>query len=448
MKKQYIVIRLKHCYKNKSSLYWLILYKFKISIHNIFFLTKSCSYGGYLMRVAGIIAEYNPFHKGHAYHIEQTRSLGATHIVAVMSGCFTQRGEAALFTKLARCKAALFGGADLVLELPVPWATASAEGFAFGAVSILDALGCVDTLSFGSESANIEKIAECARLVLKADGSPELASLLKTGISFPKARELAVHSLSPETDISCLNKPNDTLAVEYIKALIKTQSKIQPIAIARLMASHDDNTPHGEIASASFIRGLIASGRLLEVTSFIPTNVASLLDHEINAGHAPYLTEKAELLMLAQLRRLKKSDFCVLPDVNEGIENRILKAIASSNGIDEIIFKVKTKRYTLSRIRRIMLYAYLKLSSEYLSSTPPYIRVLGFNNRGRDILRLASNTVSLPTIMRYADINALSDNAKKVFKLECISSDLYGLCLPQILHAGLEQKYSPFYLNS
>ena len=191
------------------------------------------------MKIAGIVAEYNPFHNGHAYQIDIARREGCTHIAAVMSGCFTQRGEPACMGKAARAEAALRCGVDLMLELPAPWACASAETFAFGAVSILDALGCVEAVCFGSESADAARIEQTARMVLAVIGCPEFQEALSRGLSFPSARQAAVEARFPAADTRLLRDPNDTLGVEYCKAVIRLGSGMTMLPVKRAGAGHD-----------------------------------------------------------------------------------------------------------------------------------------------------------------------------------------------------------------
>jgi predicted nucleotidyltransferase len=400
------------------------------------------------MKTAGIIAEYNPFHNGHAFQIARTRQAGATHIAAVMSGCFTQRGEPAIMPKSARCEAALLCGADLVIELPLPWALASAETFAFGAVYILNALGCVDYLSFGSECGDTQTLGRIAWLTAQIDGSPELASALATGVSFPRARALALAGIATEEDLKLLKNPNDMLAVEYLKALKRLNSPITPVAIKRQSAGHDSLKTGDGFASASYIRRLLVEGRLDEALVFVPERAADIYRREFEKGCAPFLNAVAEPVILSQLRRLQVEDLANLPDVCEGLENRIFSAISLSTGLDELMFRIKTKRYTLSRIRRIISAAFLELSRDYTRNPPPYIRVLGFNPRGAEILGAAKKSGVLPIVTRRADICKMGPDAQRIYDLECLCSDLYGLCLPIRQPRGSEQRYKPLIIKS
>lgn len=388
------------------------------------------------MKITGITAEYNPFHKGHRYHIEQTRNMGATHIVAVMSGNYVQRGEFALLEKTVRAKSALLGGVDLVIELPVPYAIAPAEKFAWGAITLLDSLGVVDSISFGSESGNAEKITEAAKAVLAPSVQCSLQAELKNGISFAKARESAVGKEYGREIASLLTNPNDTLGVEYMKALILRQSKIVPWAVTRFGVSHDSDTPSAGFASASLIRQMVFQAA--SVQDLLPEESFALLSEEIKQQRAPADYIRLERAILSTLRRMSRSELSLLPDISEGLENRIFTAVRESSSLMECLSKIKTKRYSLARIRRILLSAFLGINKDVYSFGLPYIRILGMNNRGQEILRAAKEKALLPIVTRSRNIFKLGENANKLFQLECIATDLYMLSLPDIFPCGLE----------
>jgi predicted nucleotidyltransferase len=395
------------------------------------------------VKIAGIIAEYNPFHNGHAYHILKTKELGYTHIIVVMSGNYTQRGEPAIMRKEARYRAALASGADLIIELPLPWAISSAEGFALGAVNLLNALGCVDALSFGSECGDIQQIEQCAMKLADINDNPELHTMLKKGFSFPKARQLTLNKIHSESIASPLLSPNDLLGVEYVKALIKTNSDILPITIKRLSTEHDSILAAENFASASFIRTLLNSGENLNAFKYVPVYSEEIYKDEIEKGIAPFNFNAFEGHLLSYLRRLDKTDFLQLDDVSEGLENRIVESVKNATGLEELYQLIKTKRYTMSRIRRILLSAFLNNRKGYRPLKPPYLRCMGFNEKGISILGAAKNSATLPVITRYGDIRRLGDYPVNIFELESHSTDLYNLCLKQPLKCGTEKLFSP-----
>lgn len=393
-------------------------------------------------KTAGIVAEFNPFHNGHALLLKKTREAGFSHIVVVMSGNYTQRGEAACMLKEARTRMALSCGADLVIELPLPWAVSSAENFAFGAVSLLNALGCVDALSFGSECGNANLLTRCAERLPELDGSSELAKLLRQGYSFPKARALALGK--DENLAGLLDNPNDTLGIEYIKALKRLGSPIEPFVVERIGARHDGSPALGGdvmTASASYLRSVLNSDDPLRAKDYIPKSAAEILEKELSEFRAPFQSSRAEILILSQLRRLSVDDIKSLPDVSEGLENRILRAIRGACSLDELYAAIKSKRYTLARIRRIILCAYLGVDCSFTAAPPPYIRVLGFNARGQQILQRAKKSAVLPIVTRHADFAGLDGALRSIYELECRATDLYALCLPRALPCGLEQKF-------
>ncbi len=387
------------------------------------------------MLVAGIVSEYNPFHLGHAAHISQTRLAGATHVVAVMSGNFVQRGEPAVLSKWARARQALENGADLVIELPLPWALSGAERFAYGSVALLDALGA-DLLSFGSECGNAAELERAARAL----GSPALREALRSGLkdgsTFAKARQSAIHSLCDEKTALLLREPNNILGIEYIKALHKLGSKMTPFTIQRIGAAHDAPQAESGIASASMIRSLIQSGG--DFAAHMPKAAADILKAEISSGRAPADILRIERAILAKLRTMSREEFGSLPDVSEGLENRIYAAVRKASTLEELYDSVKTKRYTHARIRRIILSAFLGLNSSLSDGVPPYLRVIGFNSRGLEILHSAKMTTKLPIITNSSDILSLDSKARNMIELEGRSADLFALCMPHAAPCGLD----------
>lgn len=275
------------------------------------------------------MAEYNPFHNGHAHQIERTRAAdngcGATHVVAVMSGHFVQRGEPALLPKADRVKAALRGGVDLVLELPVPWCLSSAEGFAFGAVSLLDALGCVDVLSFGSECGDLQALEQAVDVLASPRFADLLAYHLEGGLPFPEARQKAAAELRGGV-APLFESPNNTLGIEYIKALRRLTSGMAPFTVRRFGAGHDDRLPAGDMASATFLRSLIEADRLLNATAYMPAPCAAVLAEAAQEGRCPAAVSRLERALLARLRTMSPAEFASLPALSEGLENRLASA--------------------------------------------------------------------------------------------------------------------------
>ncbi len=389
------------------------------------------------MKTAGFVAEFDPFHAGHAYLLRKAKEAGAEAAAVVMSGCFTQRGAPAAMPPAARCAAALACGADLVVELPLPWAMAPADTFARGAVFLLSALGCVDTLAFGSESGDAEKLAECARLLKKADGSPEMARALAAGKSFPRARAEALRALFPKADLAPLFSPNDTLALAYLRAMREQGAPFSPLAVRRVFAAHGGEEERNGFASASHLRRLLAAGRTEEALAFMPAEAAAVCRRALDSGAAPFQLKKAEPAVLSYLRRLTAADFAQVPDVSEGLENRLAAAAGRAERLEELTFAVKSKRVTLARVRRILWSAFLGIEKRDAAGFPPYLRVLGFTEKGKELLRCAKKTGRLPVLTRYADAAGLPDAVRRLYDLECRAYDQYGFFLPKSRPAGL-----------
>lgn len=388
------------------------------------------------MRIAGIVAEYNPFHNGHAWQIAETRRAGCTHIAAVMSGNFTQRGEPACMPWDVRVRAALACGADLVLELPLPWAVSPAESFARAAVGLLDAAGCIDVLSFGSESGDVAALRSRAMAI---DSLPreQLLAELETGASFPRARAQALAKAG--LGGAPLWTPNDTLGIEYLRALLRLRSPIEPMAVPRESSLHDAIKPSGDFASASYLRGLLAGTSPESALPYMPPGAAGICRRALSEGDAPFCTAAFESQMISYLRRLTQDDFARVPDIAEGLENRIFEAVRTAACFRDVLTAVKTKRYTLARLRRILLNACLGVDAEPQQASPPYLRVLGFNGRGAEILARMKRSARLPVVSRWADIARLGNEAQRVFALGSRSTDLYAFALPRPRSCGSEK---------
>lgn len=386
------------------------------------------------MKICGIVAEYNPFHNGHRYHIEKTREqYGATHIVAVMSGNFTQRGDVAVMDKFERTRTALKNGVDLVIELPVPYALGSAEQFADGAVSLLHNLGCVDMISFGSECGDVSLLEETAGAVLFAQQHEDFFRYMKQGDTYPLALQKTIENYYEEEIVEALASPNNTLAVEYLKALGEYGSSIKPVTIRRIGTGHDKDEVNGEYASASMIRKMLLRGE--DVSGYVPSEItADLAD-----------LRRLETAILARLRLMTPSEIEKAPNVLMGLENRIYKATRVSNNLAELYMLVKTKRYTMARIRRIIMSVFIGTKKSDLRQPPCYIRILGMNDRGREILAKADTSLpmdtSLKALMQYGD------KQKRLGHLEEVAGNLYALAFEKRRVCGLDYTEKPVILH-
>jgi len=400
------------------------------------------------MRAAGVICEYNPFHKGHALHLAQTREqLGPDcGVVCVMSGNYVQRGEPALFGKHARAEAAVLGGADLVLELPLPWAAAPAERFAAGGVALLDRLGVCTYLSFGSEAGTLAPLLRAAEALRDPSIDLKIRAALADGASYAAARQAAVQALIGP-DAAVLTEPNNILAVEYLLALAARGSKMKPLTMSRTGAAHNGLLPESGLASASHIRSLFASGG--DPWPYLAGPAAARFRKEMEAGRGPVLLEALETAMLARLRTLPDEAFAALPGNAEGLSDRLRRNARTEPDLRSVLDKTVTRRYPRSRIRRMLLCAYLGVTAADQTGEPPYARVLALNGRGRGLLREIQKNGKIPVLTKPAAAVQLPADAARIFRLEALATDLYVLGYPSAAEraGGAEWKTSPVILE-
>lgn len=388
------------------------------------------------MSVWGVVCEFNPFHKGHEALLSALRSRGAETIVCAMSGNFVQRGEPAIVSKLARAEMAVRGGADLVLELPTPWATDTAERFARGGVSVLAMAGC-DTIAFGSESGDTAALEKAAAITGAADFPRQVTARMADGTPYAAARQQAAEALGAAPGL--LNRPNDILAVEYLKAAAAIEVNITPIAISRLGASHDGGPVDG-IASASFIRRLLIEGNDKAFT-FMPPYGAEILRREREKGTFPVDITNAERAVLDRLRRMTEVDFAAFDSGGEGLYRRLHHAALEAASLNELLESVKTRRYPTARLRRMLLRCWLDVEST--PDAVPYLRVLAANEAGRRHLRKLRDS-GAPVLTKAADVAALGPEAEALLRQEARCTDLYALCCPQVQRPGGEWRLTPY----
>ncbi len=371
-----------------------------------------------------IISEFNPFHNGHKLLIDEAKNRGAKSITSIMSGSFVQRGQPALFSKFARTKCALQNGVDLVIELPVIYANSSANIFAYGGIEIANRLSIIDKIIFGSECGYVNKLYQTVDILNSDEFSMMIKKELKLGKSYARACNDAMDKISIESG-EILKTANNTLAIEYIKALIKTNSKITAETIKRQYTMHDTKEINNDVASASHIRELICSSD--DYQKLLPTKNISVIEEEICNGRVTNY-DSVEKTLYYKLVSMTLDDIKNLPDVSEGLENRLYKAIRAYNTIDDIIEYVKTKRYTRARIRRILMSAYLGIEKEMLTREISYIRVLGFNQKGQELLKEIKNNTEIPIITKVSNSkNNLTSNNLKLLELDILANDLQAI---------------------
>ncbi len=380
------------------------------------------------MKTVGIICEYNPFHLGHRKQIDLIKAKFGpeTAVVCLMSGNFVQRGAPAIFDKSVRSRAALLAGADLVLELPVTYALSSAEGFARGGVEILGKF--CDFLCFGCETGDTDTLMATAKALLSDQFKPLLHAELDKGLSFPAARASALEAMRLDAEI--LRRPNDILAVEYCKAILSTGTTMRPFPIIREGSYHAE-TPDAENPSATALRKLIHSGG--EWQQYVPECARNIFENT-----AVHSLEAGERAVLMKLRTMTDAEFEPLPYGSEGLWRKFMHASRRETTITAISAATKSKRYTLTRIDRMVMCAFLGITAQDLASPAPYVRALALNDRGRAVLKQAREKMHI--------INAGESVDHPYYDLERRCADLYALTrVDAIDPPGMEEKQRIYY---
>jgi len=377
------------------------------------------------MSVVGIVCEYNPFHKGHLLHIQNTlQAFGNdSTVVCVMSGDYVQRGEPALYSKFARAEAACLCGADLVIELPLPWCLASAEGFARGSVGLLCALGA-EYLSFGSEAGNTESLEQIAEALLDSLLTERTKELMarEASLSFARARQIALEEKLGAA-ASIIEAPNNILAVEYIKAIHQHKLQIRPFTIQRIGSAHDSEGGE-EVKSASELRKLIRRGENVE--GYIPPEALGVFRREHEHGRV-LDADRFEAALMSRLRLLDRDRFNLLPDAGDGLGNKLWKAAAQEACYDDVLEAAKSKRYAMSRMRRMCMCAALGVTAQMSEGIPAYARVLAANDKGFSVLKDCAKRDSIKILAKPAAAKDLSANDRMIFALGAAAHDLYTL---------------------
>lgn len=377
--------------------------------------------------ISGIVAEFNPFHNGHKYLIDCAKDDG--HIVCtVISGNFVQRGDTSIISKYDRAKQALLCGADIVCELPCPWSMSTAENFALGAVSQLNSLG-VEVLYFGSESGDTKRLIRAAEILTSRDFSDALKQNLTSRKTFAAIRQETLNRFDHHLS-ELLSNPNDSLAVEYIIAAGKINPSIKFKAVKRIGAQHNDSKSFNEFSTATLIRENIKVNDLKKLEKFVPEEALNILNNSSFSD-----ITRLETAILSVLRRMTIEDFKRLPDISEGIENSIYEAVKHSCSLEELYMNIKSKRYTLARIRRLVLSAFIGIDNSFFKKEPPYTRILGFKDDG---IKIIPDNSSKPIITKVAQINLNDEYTKMVFETECRATDLYALSLSDKKESGAE----------
>lgn len=422
------------------------------------------------MNLLGLIVEYNPFHNGHLYHLKKSLELtGATHSIAIMSGNFLQRGEPALFDKYTRAQMAVQNGVDLVVELPTVFACQSAELFAHGAITTLNSLNCVNSICFGSEEGNIDTLYTIAKLLVNEpdEFKESLRKYLDEGLLYPTARSLALFDYINEYDLldvskdkllSILNSSNNILGLEYIKCLLKLQSNIKSFTVSRVSASYNSENITSDICSATAIRkSLKENGDLSILSNVVPKPTFDTIDSKIKANFSPMFDDKYfELINSIVLRDIDHLDTYF--DVNEGIENKIYQNIFTSPNLYDLQLSIKSKRYTLTKIKRTLNNILLGITKDDVDkvkniNTMPYVRVLAFNNKGREILKVIKNNSDINIVNKFSNVSFAMDDIvfKTLINYDVKASNIYNMIYykdnKHLLKGPMDYYTTPIYIR-
>ncbi len=407
------------------------------------------------IKPAFIIAEYNPFHNGHKYHIEKTRENGASHIIAVMSGNFVQRGDIAICDKHIRAKAALLGGADLVLELPVKYAVSNASYFAEGAVSVIEKTGLNGILSFGAKNP-LEDLISVAELTddKKTKEQTEKISREK-GLSYPSALSLFVKENYSHKLSAVLEDANNTLAIEYIKQAKSKQLPLEFCAVERLGTSHDSLYKTDNIASAMSIRNELYKEynsqkeqyNLYNLKNFLPEEALNVYEQAIKDSNMPVSKEKFELAAMSRLYTYDAEYFSKINNVSHGLENKILKALQEKCTLGDVYDEIKSKRYTHARVRQIIINAVLGISRDFLNQDIGYVRILGHNEKGREILRLMKEKQTADFISNLSEVNTGDMLSYNALQVDITAGKLFELCKPAPKKANSDFSNKPIIIK-
>lgn len=402
-----------------------------------------------MARVLGVIAEYNPFHNGHLYHLQKSiNETESDYVVAVVTGNFVQRGNASVISKWKKTEMALKSGVDLVIELPTVYSLSSAENFASGAIKILDSLKIVKSVSFGTETNDMAALNNVANLLMQEPKEYEsiLQEELKKGISFPKARETAVLKILND-DLrykNILSSPNNILAIEYLKSLKKNKSNMKPSIVKRQKVYYNDDAVVDDFASATAIRLLMARGEYGEIRKVVPKQCYDILLEELEKGHIVYDIMQYEKEIIYNLRNMTLKQISNIPDVSEGLEHSIKNAANSCNNIPDLINMIKSKRYTQTRIQRILICSLLGINKKTMDISKkikPYIRVLGMSKKGKQLI--SKITVANPKLQIITSVKKFTETNKnkmlgEMLDVDIKATDIYTMAYTKDSLAGLD----------
>ncbi|MBQ8198631.1 MAG: nucleotidyltransferase [Lachnospiraceae bacterium] len=404
------------------------------------------------MKIAGIIAEYNPFHNGHKYHIEQTRKItGADFIIVVMSGNFTQRGTPAIIDKYSRTRMALENGADMVIQLPSCYACGSAEYFADGAIALLDKLGCVDYVCFGSECGDIELLRPIAEILATEpdDYREMLKSELKNGATFPRARNRALIHCIPSfaANENIIGSPNNILGIEYMKSIIRRGSKIKPVTIQRTGSDYHSQRFSQQYSSSLALRHSIDTQDSLDmIRGQVPENVYGIMEENYKKTY-PLFPRDFSAMLKYKLLVEEKNGYTDFVDINEDLSDRILKVLYQSYDYEQMCDILKTKNITYARVSRLLCHILLNLRKDDMqeykeNGTVFYARVLGFRDDDNGLFKKIQSSSSIPVITKVTDGKKLTSEAgRKQFEQDILASHIYESIVASKYDCPMQNEY-------
>ena len=398
------------------------------------------------MKILGLIVEYNPFHNGHLYHLQKSiEKTQATHTIAIMSGNFLQRGEPALFDKYTRAHIAVKNGVDLVIELPTMFACQSAEIFSHGAITLLNSLNCVDSICFGSEEGDINILYTISKILVDEpkEFKMSLKKYLNDGMLFPTARSLALYDyinefklldISKEKLLTILNSSNNILGLEYIKSILNLKSNIKPHTITRIKSTYNSETIESNICSATAIRKLLKNlNNVSSVSNVVPSSTFNLIKDKIDNNFYPMFDDNYFEILSSIIVR-DKDILNTYFDVNEGIENKIYQNIFTSSTLNDLKDSIKSKRYTMTKIKRTLNNILLGISKNDMNkvkniNTIPYIRILAFNDKGREIIKNIKTNSDINIINKFSNISFSKDTEifQTLIDYDIKASNIYNL---------------------
>ena len=407
------------------------------------------------MSNAFIASEYNPFHNGHLHHIEETRKNGADNIICIMSGNFVQRGSVAVAEKHLRAKTAILSGADLVIELPLKYAVSTASYFAEGFIKTAKATGLDGFISFGARDS-LETLNKVKDIIFSEEAEEFCSKCLSEGINYAKAKSLYLQKYSDGSAAAALEDANNVLGLEYMKARDKLFPEAGVFVVNRMRSMHDSDEIDGNITSAGNIRRILydeisaddAINRIYEIRRLVPEAVFNELTKAYSEGAFPSSPEKAELVQFSRLVSLTKEDFIKLNNVTGGLENRIAEGLSRCNSVSELCDFVKSKVFTHSRLRQIMLSASLGITKELLDAPLQYIRVLAFNDKGRALLNEMRKTAMVPVISNISQADTENSLTSAEVKADVLAGKLFNLSLPCCLDGNPEYDIPPVYIRN